>query len=209
MRQDITLVAYDLEKKYVCLYIYDNTKFYETSAKLEELNEELQELSNRDPLTHSYNRRYFSDVSQKMLNLASRANHSLSVIILDIDNFKTINDNYGHSVGDNVIITLARSLEEYVRTSDVISRFGGEEFVILLYNVSLNNGKKIAEKIRKNVENLKIETKQGDVEFTLSLGVAQYDKEQDYNNLEHTITRADKALYLAKSGGKNQVIVSE
>ena len=92
MRQDITLVAYDLEKKYVCLYIYDNTKFYETSAKLEELNEELQELSNRDPLTHSYNRRYFSDVSQKMLNLASRANHSLSVIILDIDNFKTIND---------------------------------------------------------------------------------------------------------------------
>ncbi len=209
MRQDITLVAYDLEKKYVCLYIYDNTKFYETSAKLEELNEELQELSNRDPLTHSYNRRYFSDVSQKMLNLASRANHSLSVIILDIDNFKNINDNYGHSIGDNVIITLARSLEEYVRTSDVISRFGGEEFVILLYNVSLPNGKKIAEKIRKNIENLKIETKQGDVQFTLSLGVAQYDKEQDFNNLEHTISRADKALYLAKSGGKNQVIISE
>lgn len=208
MRQDITLVAYDLEKRYVCLYIYDNTKFYETSAKLEELNKELVELSNRDPMTHAYNRRYFSDVSSKMLNLASRANHSLSIIILDIDDFKDINDNYGHSVGDKVIISLSQNLEEYVRNSDVVARFGGEEFVILLYNVSLEDGNKIAEKIRNNIEKLKIETKYGDISYTLSLGVAQYDKDQDFNNIEHTITRADKALYEAKRLGKNQVILS-
>lgn len=207
MRQDITLVAYDLEKKYVCLYIYDNTKFYETSSKLEELNNELIELSNRDPLTQLYNRRYFSDISSKMLNLANRSNHNISAIILDIDNFKLINDNYGHTTGDKVIISVAKKLESIVRKSDVVSRFGGEEFVILLYNVSLSNVKNIAEKIRVSIEDLEIETAHDIIKYTISLGVAQYDKNLDFNNLEHTINRADKALYQAKKSGKNKAII--
>lgn len=207
MRQDITIVPYDLDNKYVCLYIYDNTKFYETSSKLEKLNNELVELSNRDPMTHLYNRRYFSEVSSKMLNLANRSNHTLSAIVLDIDNFKDINDNYGHAIGDKVIIATARSLENNVRKSDIVSRFGGEEFVILLYNVSLENLEIIAEKIRENIEELEIETNNDLIEFTISLGATQYDSNLDVNNIEYTLNRADKALYEAKETGKNKVIV--
>lgn len=207
MRQDITIVPYDLEKKFVCLYIYDNTKFYETSSKLEKLNDELVELSHRDPLTHLYNRRYFSDVSLKMLSLANRSKHTLSIIVLDIDNFKHINDKFGHAVGDDAIIETAKVLEKSVRKSDIVSRFGGEEFVILLYNVNSVNLESIAEKIRENVENLVIQTNKGKLKFTVSLGATQYDCDFDINKIEYTLNRADKALYKAKESGKNKVVI--
>jgi len=207
MRQDITIVPYDLEKRYVCLYIYDNTKFYETSSKLEKLNEELVELSNRDPLTHLFNRRYFNEISTKMLNLANRSNHSLSTIVLDIDNFKAINDKYGHSTGDKVIVETAKVLEKSVRKSDIVSRFGGEEFIILLYNVAIADLENIAEKIRKNVEELSIKTPKGHIKFTISAGATKYDCDFDINKIEYTINRADKALYRAKELGKNKVVI--
>lgn len=207
MRQDITLVTYDLEKKYVCLYIYDNTKFYETSAKLEKSNEDLEELSNRDPLTHLYNRRYFTEISSKMLNLANRSKHTIATLVLDIDNFKAINDKYGHAIGDKVIVATSRVLENSVRKSDVVSRFGGEEFIILLYNINADNLEIIAEKVRKNIEELSIQTTKGKINFTISLGATQYDCDYDINKIEYTINRADKALYRAKETGKNKVVI--
>ncbi len=207
MQQSITIVPYDIEKKHVCLYIYDNTKLCETNYKLEKLNEELKDLSNRDPLTHSYNRRYFSEISNKMLSLSMRNGNDLSIIILDIDKFKNINDTYGHSVGDKVIISLANNLEANIRESDVVARFGGEEFVILLNNTNLENSVIIAEKIRKKIEEIEIIDGENILKFTASFGVAKYDDELDAEKIEHTITRADDALYLAKENGRNQVMV--
>ena len=207
MQQDITIVPYDLEKGYVCLYIYDNTKFCETHYKLEQLNSELKDLSYRDSMTQSHNRRYFYEQSSKMLSLAKRDNHDICIIILDIDKFKNINDNYGHSIGDDVIIRLANGLKEHVRTSDIIARFGGEEFVILLYNTSLKNAEIVAEKIRNDVKNITIGTNdEENIHFTVSLGVSKYSDSLDSYDIEHTITRADKCLYIAKESGRDQSI---
>jgi len=204
MRQAVTIVPYDIEKKMVCLYIYDHTKLYESSEKLKKLNIDLKELSTRDPLTHLHNRRYFSDFSQRMQNLSNRYNHDISIIILDIDNFKYINDNFGHSIGDKVIISLGNVLTENIRKSDVAARYGGEEFIILLYNASLDFASKIAENIRKDISSLKINVKNENIKYTASFGVAQFNSEMD-SDLESTIHRADKALYLSKINGKNRV----
>ncbi len=208
MQQDITIVPYDIEKKLVCLYIYDNTKLCEINYKLEELNDKLKELSNCDPLTNVYNRRYFSEISNKMLSLTTRNSHDLGIIILDIDKFKNINDTYGHGLGDKVIIALAQNLKEIVRDSDIVSRFGGEEFVILMYNINLENAQNVAEKIRQHVEAIEIIDNDLTLRFTVSLGVALYDEAIDNKNLEYTLKRADKALYMAKQNGRNQVRVS-
>lgn len=208
MQQDITIVPYDIEKRQVCLYIYDNTKLCEINFKLEELNEELKDLSNCDPLTHVYNRRYFSEISSKMLSLSNRNAQNIGLIILDIDKFKSINDTYGHSIGDKVIISLAQNLQTLVRDCDIVARFGGEEFVVLLSNLSLDNAQNIAEKLRKEIEKLEIICEGNILKYTVSLGVALYDELKDEGNMEHTLKRADDALYEAKNSGRNQVKVS-
>ena len=176
--------------------------------KLEELNDKLKELSNCDPLTNVYNRRYFSEISNKMLSLTSRNSHDLGMIILDIDKFKNINDTYGHGVGDKVIISLAQNLQDLVRDCDIVSRFGGEEFVVLMYNITLENAQNVAEKIRQHVEKIEVIDNDLTLKFTVSLGVALYDENLDGRNLEHTLKRADDALYVAKQSGRNQVRVS-
>ena len=206
MQQDITLVPYDIEKKQVCLYIYDKTSLCKTNYKLEKLNKELEELSNRDPMTKAYNRRYFADISKKMLNLSVRNKKNISLIILDIDHFKKINDTYGHSVGDDVIILLAKTLESCIRESDISARFGGEEFVILFNNCDLEYTYKLAEGIRKIIERLEVTTDEGKLKFTVSIGVAQYDTLEDNMSIENTLKRADDCLYDAKKNGRNQVV---
>lgn len=204
MRQDITIVPYDFEKKLVCLYIYDNTKLYESQEKLKKLNLELRELSIRDPLTHLYNRRYFSDMSKSMQKIALRNDHNLAVVLMDIDNFKMINDSYGHQVGDDVIKAVANILENNCRKSDLLARYGGEEFILLLYNTSIDFAKNIAENIRENCQNYFIKNGNSEILFTLSFGVSNFNS-SDRDNIEATINRADKALYLAKQNGKNRV----
>jgi len=209
VQQDITIIPYDVEKKLVCLYIYDNTELHESNIKLKALNETLKDLSNKDPMTNTYNRRYFSEISQKYITLSKRNNHNLSILILDIDYFKKINDSHGHNVGDKVIITLADCLKSYVRESDIVSRFGGEEFVILLYDVSEKSASQIAENIRKNIEKLDIETDEGNINFTVSIGVAHYDEIRDDKNLDKTLTRADHALYEAKNSTRNTIRIAD
>lgn len=207
MRQDITLVPYDLERRLVCLYIYDHTKLHESSEKLKKLNEELKELSSKDHLTQLYNRRYFAEAAATMQSLSVRNNHHISIIILDVDNFKRINDKYGHSIGDKVIVSLSRILENNCRKSDIVARWGGEEFVILLYNTTITYAQNVAENIRKNVEDFYVETKSDKLRFTLSLGVSEFEPQTD-KDIECTISRADKALYTAKESGKNMVVVN-
>lgn len=206
MRQDITIVPYDIENKLVCLYIYDHTKLHESKEKLKKLNHELKELSTRDPLTHLFNRRYFAETSKSMQSLAIRNNHKICIVLIDIDNFKNINDEYGHMIGDKVIKSLANILENNSRKSDVVARFGGEEFIILLYNTNVNYAELIAQNIRENVENSSVDLGNKSLNFTLSAGVSEYVPDID-ENLEVTINRADKALYKAKREGKNRVQV--
>lgn len=209
MQQNITIVPYDEEKNYVCLFIYDTTRLCETNHKLEQLNNNLVEMSHKDPLTQLFNRRYFSVQSEKIKSYSKRNNIPLSLIVLDIDKFKNINDTYGHLIGDEVIIHIARILEKNIRQSDVVARFGGEEFVILLQDACSNDAYKVAEKIRHVIELCEIELSDNKtLKYTISLGIAQFDDVIDDNNLEHTFARADEALYKAKQSGRNKSILA-
>ena len=207
MQQNITIVPYDKDKELVCLFIYNTTNLRETNHKLELLNEELVEMTHRDPLTKLSNRRYFSMQSKKIQSYSKRNDTCLSLIVLDIDKFKNINDTYGHLVGDEVIIHIARALEKNLRDSDIISRFGGEEFVVLLQDCSIENAYLVAEKIREYIEKAEVIIDENTtIKYTVSLGVAKFDEQKDNDNLEQTFARADEALYEAKTSGRNKVV---
>ncbi|MCD6172710.1 MAG: diguanylate cyclase, partial [Sulfurimonas sp.] len=172
---------------------------------LKKVQNELKLLASTDPMTKLYNRRQFTESSESILDLSKRNQTDLSVIMIDIDNFKNINDKYGHKVGDEVIITLASILKELSRKSDIVSRWGGEEFVILLPETNIDGAFVISEKIRTKVENLIMNIeKNKEFKFTISLGVSKVNNKDDLN-IEASINRADKALYEAKESGKNRV----
>ncbi|RUM43757.1 MAG: diguanylate cyclase response regulator [Hydrogenimonas sp.] len=173
--------------------------------ELKKSQEELKLLAITDSMTKLYNRRYFSEISMELFALAKRENRPLSLIMLDIDKFKTINDTYGHKVGDEAIIALGNLLRKAKRKSDVACRLGGEEFVLLLPNTAYKDAKKVAEKIRKRVEKSKIPYDEGKtLSFTISLGVAEVDFEHE-DQIEPALKRADDALYEAKKSGRNRV----
>lgn len=171
---------------------------------LERSNHELSYLATIDPMTKLYNRRYFLDISEQIHSLSQRKDHKLSIALLDIDNFKQINDTYGHQTGDSVIITLAEKLQKCTRKSDVLCRFGGEEFIILLPDTPIEDALTLSESIRKEVEHLLIQTEdKTKVRITVSIGVSEVC--QNETDISNAIARADNALYKAKNSGKNKV----
>jgi len=177
----------------------------ELIQNLEATHKELKLLASIDPMTKLFNRRYFTTTAESMLDLAKRNEKELSILMIDIDKFKNINDTYGHPVGDNVIITLANKLLKHQRKSDVICRFGGEEFIILLPNTSLEGAKIVSEKIRADIEKTVISLdKTTQLHFTISVGVSFIDVKNE-PNIELAIKRVDKALYRAKENGRNRV----
>ena len=149
--------------------------------QIQDMMNKLKLLASTDPMTKLYNRRYFAKISEHTLDLARRENEELSIIMLDIDKFKNINDTYGHKVGDDVIITLANNLINSQRKSDITCRFGGEEFIILLPNTTLDGAKNVAQKLRQNIENISINNENKIIKFTISLGVSQIDIQNEYN----------------------------
>ena len=168
---------------------------------------ELERLAATDSMTNLYNRRHFSELATTVVKLAKRSGLIYSVIIVDIDKFKHINDNYGHTIGDDVIIALAKALKYNTRESDIVSRWGGEEFVILLPQTEEEGAIEVAEKLRKRVETLMVPAGHDKyVTFTISLGVASAKLDGKYD-IESVISCADKALYLAKEAGRNRVEV--
>lgn len=174
-----------------------------TQLKIQNMEKELRLLSLIDPMTKLYNRRYFSNISEHTLTLARRENQELSIIMIDIDDFKNINDTYGHQVGDDVIVSIANTLMLIQRKSDIVCRYGGEEFVILLPNTSLENAKKVAENARKKVESICMkDLVNRDIQLTISLGVSSVNIAEEFI-LEMGLKRADDALYHAKKLGKN------
>ncbi len=180
---------------------------YENKIEIIQMKDKLKELSHRDYLTKLYNRRYFNEISQDLLKRAKTEKQLLSVILLDIDQFKNINDTYGHTVGDEVIKSLAFLLSEQTRDGDIVSRFGGEEFVILLPSTDERAAAVIAEKLRVLVENQKIRAAENNViTYTISLGVDAVDIENDFE-VSASLDRADQALYGAKETGRTRVVV--
>ncbi|MEA3290032.1 MAG: diguanylate cyclase [Campylobacterota bacterium] len=170
------------------------------------LQKELKNLASTDSMTKLYNRRYFSQVSSHIFDLAKRDSQRLSLIMMDIDKFKTINDTYGHAVGDEVIIQTAEILKQHQRKSDIICRFGGEEFVILLPETDTNGASIVAQKIRQVIESTSIKVDNNiNLNYTMSLGVTQVFLNED-KDIEKALLRADEALYKAKDNGRNCVV---
>jgi len=172
---------------------------------LQTMLDELAHLASTDPLTKLYNRRHFSKISQHALALAKREQEALSVIMLDIDRFKRVNDTYGHQAGDEVIMHLAKTIMAHLRQSDFACRFGGEEFVVLLPNTSIDDARYTAEKLRKAVEeNAAILSNGEAVYYTVSSGVSTVDLKSE-SLIDSALKRADEALFLAKEHGRNLV----
>ena len=167
--------------------------------------EVLKLLSITDSLTGLYNRRYFESSSEELLGISKRMNENFTIIMIDIDSFKQVNDTYGHSIGDNVLRKLSAKLKELSRESDVVCRYGGEEFVLLLAKTDLQEALTFAEKIREEASLIKIATNKDEYfTITLSLGVSQVDTKRDVG-IKVAVNKADEALYRAKNSGKNRV----
>ncbi len=174
---------------------------------LEEVEKVLKEQASHDYLTGLYNRRYFQQISKDLINISRRESIDLSIIMLDIDMFKAVNDAYGHSAGDQVLKDLAITLGKYTRDSDIVARLGGEEFAILLLNADNNAAALIAEKLREAVERKTVSLNdETTVSFTISLGVALVDIKNE-DNIDTALNRSDAALYKAKNLGRNKVVV--
>ncbi len=170
------------------------------------MEEELQRLATIDSLTGINNRRNFLDLAQKEINRSKRYKHPFSLIMLDIDHFKKINDTYGHSVGDQVLIDFCGICLKTIRESDIIGRLGGEEFAVAAAESDTEATVILAERIRKNVASHTATFGNEKVGVTVSLGVAQMQPDCDLNSI---LERADNALYQAKGNGRNQVKTAE
>ena len=169
------------------------------------LRQELERLATTDPLTGLSNRRVFLDRAHEATARAIRHDRAVSVVMIDIDHFKSINDSHGHEVGDRVLMGIASALRQALRNeTDLVARFGGEEFAILLPETSIAGASLLAERLRIVVENLMVETERGVIRFTASFGVETFRPGIDLS-IETVLKRADDALYRAKSAGRNRV----
>jgi diguanylate cyclase (GGDEF)-like protein len=158
----------------------------------------------RDPLTKLFNKRYLMDRLDSELKFASRHETAVSILMLDLDHFKRVNDNYGHLAGDAVLVHLAGVLVRAVRNEDVVARFGGEEIVIILRSISLDLAMTLGERLRRTVERSTVKHGDKDIATTVSIGVAGYPSTRA-ETVEQMIDAADKALYRAKHAGRNCV----
>ncbi|MFH1069267.1 MAG: diguanylate cyclase [Candidatus Glassbacteria bacterium] len=173
-------------------------------SKLHQLNKQLETLAVTDGLTKLYNHRFFMETLNREFARARRMEIPLALMIADIDDFKNFNDNYGHQLGDEVLVRVSDVLRSSRRGSDIVARYGGEEFVLLLPDTSLDQAMNVAERTRKGVEKIEIKSRNKTLKVTISLGVYTLTKDNVLKPKELLI-RADKALYLAKRGGKNTV----
>ncbi len=158
-----------------------------------------------DPMTNLYNRRAFFEHCEKKEAQARANNTPLCLAMVDVDGFKRINDTYGHGVGDELLIAIAGRLRGALSDNDLIGRFGGEEFIILLTGTDANRGVNVCERLRWAIADSPIRTAAGQINITVSLGIAQVSKDSD---LQETINEADRALLKAKSQGKNCVVLA-
>lgn len=175
--------------------------FYLHALFLSQKELELEHLANTDSLTNIYNRRYFYNTSREFFDLAQKNHLSFSILLIDIDHFKKVNDTYGHDVGDTVLREVCNNINQVIPEGDLFARHGGEEFSILLKNTDIESGIELADRVRKSVENLEVTTKSATIQVTISIGVVQFSSA--FDSFDDLIVYSDKALYIAKEKGRN------
>lgn len=180
----------------------------EKTWELERANTRLSKMAVTDGLTMLFNHRYFQDSLKKEFKRLARhrALPLLSIAMIDIDHFKNLNDAYGHQAGDSVLKGISRILKASVRLTDIVSRYGGEEFVIIMPETDFGGTGVVAERIRRNIEKAVFEYKDANIKATVSIGLASHPHE-GINNEADLIKAADSALYTAKQEGRNRVVV--
>ncbi|RVU37909.1 diguanylate cyclase [Hwanghaeella grinnelliae] len=175
-------------------------------GELQKTVERLHVMATIDSLTGACNRRHFLDRLETEVARAQRFNEPLSIAMLDADHFKSINDTYGHAVGDDVLRALTRACVEMLRRHDIVGRLGGEEFAICMPETTMDKAQIVCDRLRQNIAGLNVKSHDNEVKFTVSMGVTQYSRGGD--STESFMSRADAALYQAKNQGRNQVILS-
>lgn len=206
MRQDCTFVPVkdqDGQINHICVTLLDVTDTSIYQSQLKEARDRLSEASNRDGLTGVYNRRYLEQALAKEFARVKRYEGALSLIMVDIDHFKRVNDERGHLAGDEVIRRTAEILSSCIRESDTLGRYGGEEFAVLLPHTKLEGAVVLAERLRKCIAAHAVTFGNQSIPVTISVGVAEL--MPDTPNYEQLIQDADTALYQSKDGGRNRV----
>ncbi|MBM4428661.1 MAG: GGDEF domain-containing protein, partial [Chloroflexi bacterium] len=180
---------------------------------IEEINKVLQrafereQLASRtDSLTGIFNRRYFFELLDYEFSVTTRYGRPLSIVMFDIDHFKQINDMYGHLVGDKVLQLVAKTTRSKLREADVIARYGGDEFVILLPNSQSQEAYVVLERICKSILSSKLTAKKKKIPISISVGIASY--HSGMKNTSHLMQQADQALYSAKQAGRGRIFIS-
>ncbi|TAL24096.1 MAG: sensor domain-containing diguanylate cyclase [Nitrospirae bacterium] len=164
----------------------------------------LKDSALRDSLTGLYNRRFLEEYTETLVAISQRRDTLLGLLMCDLDFFKEVNDIYGHNVGDVILKETSNVIKESVRTSDMVVRFGGEEFLVILMDVKEGEAEEIAEKIRKTMEDTKVKISRGFVQKTVSIGVSEFSK--DTSKFWQAIKYADIGMYKAKDAGRNTVV---
>ena len=171
--------------------------------RMRDYNMQLQDLASHDPLTAVFNAGAYYRACDQQIHASQRANQSFAVLFIDLDHFKSINDTYGHSVGDDVLRAVAQMLQTAVRRSDIVGRIGGEEFSVFMPNTQVQGAQQLAETLRLAIEAIHIEVGGVRLKITASIGVAV--KRLDQETMQAIQQHADQAMYEAKRGGRNRV----
>jgi diguanylate cyclase (GGDEF)-like protein len=174
------------------------------SADIRYAIDKIKRVSDTDDLTGLYNMRAFSSILHRAFKQSVRHAHPLSIVMIDCDNLKTVNDTHGHDAGNRLLQHVVRCIRDELRGSDVLARFGGDEFIALLPETDIKGAREMGERIRRAIESSSLDLRGGDTTTTVSIGVASYP--EDGGSLEVIMDKADKAMYRGKQQGRNQVM---
>ena len=209
--QVIQCGAYDylpksqISKKSLARIIHNTMEKFRMKSEIKQAMEKMAELSTKDELTDLYNRRYFMESAEREVSGTARYGQDLSLLMLDLDFFKQVNDTHGHPAGDAVLQQTARLLKKSIRQYDVACRYGGEEFAVIMPNTRLTDAQIFCERLRKKIENSTVRYNSKKIRFTVSIGLAQFLPEID-KSITDLIKRTDDGLYAAKQQGRNRVV---
>jgi diguanylate cyclase (GGDEF)-like protein len=175
------------------------------NKELSRLNEQLYELATTDSMTQLFNRRHFIESAQRQIIQLQRTGAYGAMLMIDIDDFKGVNDSFGHAMGDECIANVASILKDNLREYDLVGRVGGEEYAMLLSQCELDRASQIAERLREKIADMSVSHQQDTINITISIGLTMIQKGE--NEIDKALQTADIALYKAKSMGKNRVVI--
>ena len=201
----IPLISATGKVTHLCLLVYDVTDNATNKQELEKANADLALLSQLDGLTNLFNRNHWQKCIEAEFKRYSRHKQISSLIMIDIDKFKAVNDRYGRLVGDEIIKHLAQVMKEQVRETDIAGRYGGEEFVALLSGTNANDALKLTERLRQAVEASMVVYNGIEIKYTISIGIAEI--LPTYESVHQWLVNVDKALYESKNNGRNTITI--